>query len=184
MVSSHSGLPFFSPEGQNWLESKTGERAKFEKFCAFGPPWQRHRHFYLDSALSSDLTHSQPSGNLPDRALVENYLAVYRTSIIRLVFPFLDPVLFQETLTMAYEPSQGIKLYSISNAKASVLAFLSLVSALNLDEENPLLMDAQACAVQSQLFSPQLAREWTFDDLQTSLMLVSSPPCCSLFAIL
>lgn len=116
---------------------------------------------------------SHSSIDLPDRAVVEEYVSAYRASIIRAVFPFIDLVLFKETLRTAYEPPGTIPPYGILSAKATVLAFLSFVQIFNLDTQTPLQMDAEACAAQSQSVAPQLLPELTLDCLQTNIMLVS-----------
>ncbi|KKA25228.1 C6 transcription factor [Rasamsonia emersonii CBS 393.64] len=168
-ISSHNGIPLFSPEGQEWVQSRTGEKATFEKLCAFGPPWQNQHRFYTAS-IPADFQRLQASVELPDRKIVEEYLSIYRSSIIRLVFPFIDPVLFQETLKLAYESQQAPMPAGAASAKACVYAFLSVVSIFNLDGVS-LLVDSEACSVKAQCFTPQLVQETTIDGLQTSIML-------------
>ncbi|KAK9319400.1 hypothetical protein V1517DRAFT_332708 [Lipomyces orientalis] len=170
-ISSLNGLPLLSPEGQEWVWTKTGQRGAFEKLCAFGPPWQRHRQFHTSPA-SSEIMRSHLSVDLPDRAAVEEYVSVYRASSIRAVFPIIDLVLFNETLRMAYEsPPETIHPYGVVSAKATVLAFLSFVQIFNLDTQTPLQMDGEAYAAKSQSLAPQLVPELTLDCLQTNIML-------------
>lgn len=169
-ISSYNGIPLFSSEGQEWVQSRTGEKASFEKLCAFGPPWQNQHRFYTAS-IPADFQRLQAPVELPDRKIVEEYLSIYRSSIIRLVFPFIDPVLFQETLNLAYESQQVPMPAGSASAKACVYAFLSVISTFNLDGLH-FLVDSEACSIKAQWFTPQLVQETTVDGLQTSIMLV------------
>lgn len=154
------------------MRTKTGQLAAFDKICAFGPPWQNHRR-PITSQTSSLPTQSHSSTDLPDRALVEEYVSAYSDSIVRRVFPFIDPVLFEETLKTAYEPPpETLSPSGVASAKAAVLAFLSFVQIFGLDGETPLPMDAEACAAKSHWFAPQRVQELTLDSLQTTIMLV------------
>ncbi|KAL1962343.1 hypothetical protein VTN77DRAFT_9756 [Rasamsonia byssochlamydoides] len=168
-ISSHNGIPLFSSEGQKWVQSRTGERATFEKLCAFGPPWQNQHRFYTAS-IPAEFHRLQGSVQLPDRKIVEEYLSTYRSSIFRLVFPFIDPILFQETLRLAYEPRQAPMSVGSASAKSCVYAFLAVASLFNLDGATQ-LVDSEACSVKAQCFTPQLVQETTIDGLQSAIML-------------
>jgi hypothetical protein len=122
------------------------------------------------ASLPANFQRLQASVELPDRKVVEEYLSVYRSSFIRLVFPFIDPVLFQETLKLVYESRQVVTPAGLASAKASIYSFLSVVSLFNLGDLT-VLVDSEACSVQAQCFTPQLLQETTIDGLQTAIML-------------
>ena len=169
-VSSCNGVPLFSSEGLKWVESRTGQNGGLEKLCSFGIPWQSHKPPRPDLLLPELAT----SGTieLPDVNLVRKYVSIFSCSGVRLIFPFIDPILFKETLKRAYAPSAGHQDRSISS-KACVCSFLAVIGMFSFRKETAPSIDSEAYAWKAQCLLPQISHETTLDGLQSTLMLVS-----------
>lgn len=170
-ISSYSGIPFFSAEGQQWISSRTGQT--LGKICLSGPPWQSAKD--ADTGLSTT-PYPPPGSNfgLPSRDHAEECLSKFATSKFRLVFPVVDPVLFQHTLDVAYAEHAGPPSFQVTSAKTCVLAFLSMVALIykELDISKPL--DGHALAQTAKNLRPQVLYDTSIEGLQAILMLACS----------
>lgn len=174
-ISSHNGLPLFSPEGQQWIKEKTGEDSNFDMLQLFGPLWQNNRHSNGANLLSLGVNSGSPSVELPDRAAVEFFLAGFTNSKLRSVFPVLDPVLFQDTLNMAYAPLHVSERPKVMMARAAVFAFLALASVFECDRYRCTLQTtAEQCASTSWHLVTQFEQASMLDGLQAAVMLVNA----------
>lgn len=168
-IVSYNGIPFFSSEAQDWIQSRTGENAAFSTLFASGPPWQK-----VHAIHASFLAGNVPANfDLPDRKAVQEYISLYCSSPFKLIFPFIDTVLFQRTLDLAYEPWDGPPSLRPITAKACVFAFCSVLSSLNEAEGTAPAIDGDDCAVKAQYLLPQILQDTTLPGLQTILMIVS-----------
>ncbi|KAL1960695.1 hypothetical protein VTO42DRAFT_6525 [Malbranchea cinnamomea] len=170
-INSCHGVPLFSPEGARWVQSRTGQEVNLERICPFsGLLWQSQQPFYLSTG-SKDLMMSGTAG-LPDVRLVKEYVSTYGRSFIRAVFPFIDPVLFEDTIRLAYQPPAGSQApHGTISAKACVCSFIA-IAALNLQEHVGPPLDSENYAWKAQSLFPLVSLETTLDGLQACIMLL------------
>ncbi|KAK9242427.1 hypothetical protein V1506DRAFT_495526 [Lipomyces tetrasporus] len=169
-ISSYTGISLFSIDGQQWVQSRTGQTVTFEKLCAFGPPWQNLR--FLDrNYLSRKFQTLQGVVKLPKRDVVEECTLAYSSSILRFVFPLIDTVLFDETIKLAYQPDNN-NGPGVASAKACIYSFLAFASVFNLHSSTWSAVDSEACALKAESLLPQVLHETTIDSLQTAVMLL------------
>ncbi|GAD97591.1 conserved hypothetical protein [Paecilomyces variotii No. 5] len=169
-ISSYNGIPFFSIEGQHWVEARTGQRIDFDKLCALGPPWQNRRNLSSDAVLMK----LQSSGTLelPDRRLVDDYVHIYNTTVFRRVFPVVNTTLFTETINAAYGHGDTGQYYQNASSKACIYAFLAFCSVLNIRGRAAPTVDSEGYALKAQCLLPQVLREpASLDGLQTAVMI-------------
>ncbi|ETS79026.1 hypothetical protein PFICI_08879 [Pestalotiopsis fici W106-1] len=154
-VCTHSGLPYFSPNGIRWIQQQTGEMPSFPQ-----PP-QAHETGMQDNLVSSQPTDIQ----LPPRRSVEEYVSMFCKTSIGLVFPVLEPTSFWHTLGLAYGESQG-SWQQIQCAKACVLSFTSL-TVFSLGKWDSNLLDSAEYSAKVRLLLPQLFGDASVTTLQT-----------------
>ncbi|RSL91527.1 hypothetical protein CEP51_000186 [Fusarium floridanum] len=92
--------------------------------------------FMQDSLKSDDL----PTSSTPftcshldclDRETAWRILQVYSESSVRYVLPLVDPVLFQDTLDIAYSAEETTQASQRAQARGSILALISVMSFLD-----------------------------------------------------
>ncbi|KAL4970659.1 putative C6 transcription factor [Aspergillus stella-maris] len=161
-ISLFTGMPFILPEGQEWVQSRTGQKLAFDGFTSSRVPWEKQR---TQNATAS-LAHLQSLHNfeLPERSTLEANFELYRTSLMQRVFPVVDPVLFYSTISSAYKERNlgfnGVHVHS----KASVFAFATFASMLcnpcllSLGYKLPRL-DEEACAAKARSLLFQVLQE-------------------------
>ncbi|KAL4882546.1 hypothetical protein BJY04DRAFT_226950 [Aspergillus karnatakaensis] len=180
-ISLFTGIPFILPEGQEWVQSRTGQKLAFDQFNSSRAPWEKQRGH--DS--SSMLTHLQSPNalDLPDRALLELSFEVYRTSVMHRVFPIVDPVLFWSTIKSVYKPRAPNAERSHVGAKACIFAFAAFVSVLcypcfaQQGREIPRL-EEEACIAKARYLSLQVLQEPpTLEGLQAFTILAIMELC-------
>ncbi|KAI3326263.1 hypothetical protein HD806DRAFT_441650 [Xylariaceae sp. AK1471] len=156
-ICSHNGVPFFSDQGQKWIYSCTGENGLFPTLPD-------------DSLLMAQ----QSLGDLllPPMAVVEDYLWLFRSSYLKREFPVVDPVTFRDTIRVAYGPPLGASEVEYAIARASVFAFLSIMS-LFVDDRSPEAshVDGEACAIKARHLLSTIPQYLGVNTLQTKLML-------------
>ncbi|KZL70896.1 fungal specific transcription factor [Colletotrichum tofieldiae] len=117
------GIHAFSDEGRLWISSKTGQILDWAKLHIF-------------TARPSSLTTSwgqvsEQSCELPDQNACRELVAFFFQSSFQLIYPVIDPILFEETIVLAYEsidnvPSSPTQL----SAQACLFAALSIMAFL------------------------------------------------------
>lgn len=169
-VNSCNSIPLFLPEGQQWIKSRTGETVAMEKLYAFGPPWQNQRNTYMN-----DTQLPQDSVQLPDRRITEEFARGYSSHILSLVFPTIDKVLFEDTISLAYHQG-SFQPTGHASAKACIYAFLAFASVFNIYGRTGtrLPLESEAYALKAQSLIPQVFQDITTESLQTAIMLVSN----------
>ncbi|KAL4760585.1 putative C6 transcription factor [Aspergillus foveolatus] len=174
-ISLFTGIPFILPEGQEWVQSRTGQKLAFDQFTSNRAPWEKQRVQNSNAMLM----HLQAPNalDLPNRQHIEFSFNVYRTSLMQRVFPVVDPVLFWTTIDAAYkEPFSGSDGAHVSS-KASIFAFATFVSGLCnpcfLDQGKKLpRFDEEACVLKARYLLCQVLQEPpTLDGLQAVTML-------------
>ncbi|OJJ43950.1 hypothetical protein ASPZODRAFT_135352 [Penicilliopsis zonata CBS 506.65] len=172
VVSLITGIPFFLPEGQQWVQSRTGQSTAFANLSAVQFPWGKQRSLGVNMLLQ-EMKAPDPF-ELPDKSLVTDYFRLYSSSQMRVIFPVVDRVLFAQTIETAY--SSGLERPGL---RASIFAFLAFASVVC--DEDPCLkdlypqrpaLDSEPYAIKAQWLVPFILQEGTtLDGLQTFVML-------------
>ncbi|KAL4742815.1 hypothetical protein BDV11DRAFT_202467 [Aspergillus similis] len=174
-ISLFTGIPFILPEGQEWVQSRTGQKLAFDQFTSNRAPWEKQRVQNSNAMLM----HLQAPNalDLPDRQLIEISFNVYRTSLMQRVFPVVDPVLFWTTIDSAYKERFSGSDGAHVSSKACIFAFATFVSGLC----NPCFVaqgkelprfDEEACVLKARYLLCQVLQEPpTLDGLQAVTML-------------
>lgn len=161
------------PEGQAWIQARTGQNISHDKLSPTHAPWEKER-VQSNKRLWMSLT-NEDLLELPDWRVVRIYLDAFAaTSIMRRIFPVIDPDLFEETITTAYQQSSSSSRQISS--RACVTAFLAFVCRLppikQLTQNTP--VDHELLAYKTQFLISQVLQERaTLDALQAITMLVS-----------
>ncbi|KAF7560408.1 hypothetical protein G7046_g3743 [Stylonectria norvegica] len=167
-INCRNGIPSFSKEGQNWIHSRTGVESAFQKLNTFGA---RQRVVPPTVSPTQLFASSEELYQLPDRYIVEEFLHAFQNSAIRLVFPIVDHVLFKDCIELAYEPYEGPPTLELIGAKASVLAFLSVMSVFRDEMVHLPQVDYDACAVKAHCLLSDILEDTSLTSLQTVFML-------------
>ncbi|KAL4803797.1 hypothetical protein BDV18DRAFT_153640 [Aspergillus unguis] len=127
-LSLFTGIPFILPEGQEWVQSRTGQKLAFDQFTPNRAPWEKQRGQNSNAMLIR--LHASNSLDLPDRRLLEANFEAYTSSLMQRVFPVVDPVLFRKTINSAYKDSFAGHDGAQVSSKACMLTFAAFVSML------------------------------------------------------
>ncbi|KAL6239745.1 hypothetical protein BDW75DRAFT_227080 [Aspergillus navahoensis] len=174
-ISLFTGIPFILPEGQEWVQSRTGQKLAFDRFTSNRVPWERQRVQNSNAILM----HLQAANalELPNRQHIETSFNVYRTSLMQRVFPVVDPVLFWTTIDSAYKERLSGSDGAQVSSKACIFAFATFVTVLcntclvDQGEKLP-RFDEEACAMKARYLLSQVLQEPpTLDGLQAVTML-------------
>ncbi|KAL4990828.1 hypothetical protein BDW68DRAFT_185335 [Aspergillus falconensis] len=174
-ISLFTGIPFILPEGQEWVQSRTGQKLAFDQFTSNRAPWEKQRVQNSNAMLM----HLQGANalELPDRQHIEISFNIYRTSVMQRVFPVVDPVLFWTTIDSAYQERLSGSDGAHVSSKACIFAFATFVSGLCnpclLDQRKKLpRFDEEACTLKARYLLCQVLQEPpTLDGLQAVTML-------------
>jgi hypothetical protein len=178
-ISSYNGIPLFSTEGQQWVQTRTGQQVAFNKLCAFGPPWHNQKNLGFNNPIQRNLQ-SLCSSELPDRKTVEEYLDLYNSTVFRRVFPVINTRLFTKTVNAVYDQSHADQYYPNASAKACIYAFMAFGSFLNIHKRGVPTIDSEDYALKAQYLIPQVLQEPVdLNGLQSAVMLVSICFCIS-----
>jgi len=165
-----NGNPLFSPQGQQWIKSRTGstfssniiDKYRLPYLCSTRPPLANDNHKIL---------------RLPDRQVVEELAARFCSSAQSLVFPLLSLHRFRTTtLPLAYSEGAGRKRHTIS-AKCCAYGVLIMSDIFGLDSGDEMADISCWCqryALEIEASIPMILREMRVDGLESLLMLVSS----------
>ncbi|KAL4753230.1 hypothetical protein BDW72DRAFT_201587 [Aspergillus terricola var. indicus] len=174
-ISLFTGIPFILPEGQEWVQSRTGQKLAFDQFTSNRAPWEKQRVQNSNAMLM----HLQAPNalDLPDRQHIEISFNAYRTSLMQRVFPVVDPVLFWTTIDLAYKERFSGSDGAHVSSKACIFAFATFVAGLCnpcfLDQDKKLpRFDEEACVLKARYLLCQVLQEPpTLDGLQAVTML-------------
>lgn len=177
-LSFLTGVPFLLPEGQAWIQARTGQAIAHDKLSPMHPPWEKERA-QSNKRLLMSLTNEDLLG-LPDWRTVRLYLDAFTTtSAMRRIFPVIDPDLFEETISIAYQQSTSNSRQLSS--RACVTAFLAFVCRLapinRITQNSP--VDHELLAYKTQFLIAHILQEpATLDALQAITMLVRLSSDC------
>lgn len=164
-----NGVPIFSDEGQRWVSSQTGQQVKWSEFRI---------PMYRPTPLSVLHPDESDSGllDLIDQSTVRLILGPLFITNAPLVFPVIDPVLFETTLDTAYEILDD-RLSSPTHiaARACVLAALSILGRMKIPGASPSPLDPERSAIEAQRLLSLNPGFMSHDTLTTVLVLVRWP---------
>ncbi|KAG5654927.1 hypothetical protein KAF25_010972 [Fusarium avenaceum] len=165
----YSGLPFFTQQDEEWICSRTGGKADFQKLITA----RTRQQIQLPAPPHIPMQGANDFLSvLPSRGIAKAFLDAFNQSTFRLAFPVIDFTLFQETITAAYEARDTVSSPKQTSAKACILAFISMVGVLFHGKLSFLpSMDWDACYNAARSFLPDILDEVTVENLQTALML-------------
>ncbi|KAK2048334.1 fungal-specific transcription factor domain-containing protein [Colletotrichum somersetense] len=166
-IGCRNGIPFFSQDGQDWIRSRAGDDASFQTLFAMGTLW----HIQHPDPIFLDFPRQNPGRGLPDRAVVNECLARFRTSHFCLAFPLIDTVLFLDTIDLAYQSPQGALTLEAVTAKSCVFAFLAVVSLFQSEWDTMPEIDGEACVVAAQNLMATVMQDSNINALQTVFMM-------------
>lgn len=172
-LSLLTGVPFLLPEGQAWIQARTGQAIAHDKLGPIHAPWEKERA-QSNKRLLMSLT-NEDLFVLPDWRTVRLYLDAFKaSSVMRRIFPVIDPDLFEETISIAYQQSTSSSRQMSSRACVTAfLAFVSRLPPIKGDIQNS-PVDHELLAYKTQFLISQILQEpATLDALQAVTMLVS-----------
>ncbi|KAI9839000.1 MAG: hypothetical protein M1819_004208 [Sarea resinae] len=172
-IYSFYGVSFFSPEGQRWIQERTGETVDFKRFFDHVGPWRdRWRRTEAD-ASPSDLNVHCVDTTLPDKELIKAYADDYFSSITYAVFPIIDITLFYNIIEAVYDmagpdPHQ----FHSAGATACIHSFLAFASKFQSSDRILPAVDEARCMETAMRLLPELFLEdVTIEGLEAVLML-------------
>lgn len=128
-ISVLTGIPFLLPEGQEWIQARTGQTISSDKFSPTRAPWEKERG-QTSNTLYMNLQTQNPL-ELPDVRVTRLYLDAYRSSVVMMrIFPVIDPDLFEDTVISAYQQPQTSFRFGQASTRACILAFLAFAARL------------------------------------------------------
>ncbi|RMZ91352.1 hypothetical protein DV736_g1379, partial [Chaetothyriales sp. CBS 134916] len=169
MVNSYNGFPFFSSEGQQWVQECTGQRIRLPSMTTSESP-QTHGQ-PVKSARPSEAD-MEPSTHLPDKQILLNYAALWKASFMWQIFPFFTHVQLDQTIHTAYSQETATGSLEYLSTRCSLLAFLAITTIFGLRPSSMSPIDGPACAQKAQYILVQLM--WmpaNIQTLQAALML-------------
>ncbi|KAI3543709.1 fungal specific transcription factor domain-containing protein [Colletotrichum filicis] len=163
-IVSPSGAPFFSVDHQNWIRRCTGQAHVFSNLSGLD---STSPLLSSSSCAGGDYPADCNQIELPARHVVEDYLQMFRATPFRLVFPIVDGVLFQETISLAYDSHHAAN----PAAQACVFSFLAIITHTQWSPRNmAVIIDSEACVWQAQRLMPLAQASQDITGLQTCLM--------------
>lgn len=156
-----NGLPFFSSGGREWIKALVGEEVDLTQYK---PPkqvsWIRPQA-------------KPPTIPLPSEAVLRQGLEAYQSCLFFHIFPFIHPLLFEETIRAAYQEENTLER-SNADAKACVFAFVAAAPRFAKFLPNEAVAKtAEYAQAAYDLVPSLLADSGTLDGLQAVLLLVS-----------
>lgn len=177
-ISSLTGIPFLSSEGQEWVQARTGQTISSDKLSPSRAPWEKERG-QTSNTLFMNLA-NQNLFNLPDYRILRRYFEAYKGSLVmQRIFPVIDTDLFEETILSAYQQPQNSFRFGQASTRACIIAFLAFVARLppvktQINPSDASLVDHDTLATKAQFLLAQVLQEpANLDGAQAITMLVS-----------
>lgn len=177
-ISVLTGIPFLLPEGQEWIQARTGQTMTSNKLSPTQAPWEKERGQTTNDLLLELQSHD--IFGLPDLQITRLYFEAYKNSLLMMrLFPVIDPELFEETVLSAYQqPSKGFQ-FGQASTRACIIAFIAFAARLpsvqtQIKASAHPLADHDTMAMRAQLLLPQVLQEpASLEGAQAVTMLVS-----------
>ena len=183
VISLLTGIPFLLPEGQEWIQARTGQTISSDKLSPARAPWEQEQGDSANSILLS--IQNTRTFELPDKRCVTLFYEAFKDSpVMRRIFPILDDELFPETIRNAYHQPQTTFSFGQASARACIMAFVAFVARLccpapPVKDNFPGIaeigfeIDHEAWAAKAQILMAQVLQEpANLDGAQAVLMLV------------
>ncbi|KAJ6014176.1 transcriptional regulator family: Fungal Specific TF [Penicillium herquei] len=130
-ISLLTGIPFLVPEGQEWIQSRTGQTISSDNLSPARATWEKERGHSSNAILMSLRNHNHRVFELPPRQHVEYFFEGYKNTIImRRIFPVVDDELFAVTIKEAYKQPQSSFKFGQASTRACIIAFLAFAARL------------------------------------------------------
>ncbi|RAH63874.1 fungal specific transcription factor domain-containing protein [Aspergillus aculeatinus CBS 121060] len=169
-LRASNGLPFFTTESRQWMESRTGQTIDFDRLSLNSPRRQSQSVGGLATTREYFQTHDHP--DLPDRSKVLLVFQSFRRFWVHRFFPLLHPDLFHYTMEAAYENKASDASPDPSTARACIFAFMAFMNSWPFGQALPDDNNIQEYGYQAQyLLSETLDGAATIDGIQALLML-------------
>lgn len=159
-------MPILSERGRVWIASKTDQATGLERHHIFGST--------PGPFLPKPFGKLNELNQLPDQDVTRQVLECFLQSHTWLLFPVIDRILFEKTISMAYHDNRG-PMPSWVSAAACILCLHSMSSRLRGVRALETSVDDAQYADVVQTFLPSLTGEATIESLQAVLMLVKPP---------
>lgn len=179
VISLLTGIPFLLPEGQEWIEARTGESIVGDKLSQTRAPWEKERGQSTNPLLAN--LQNPEFFDLPDWSHVRLYFDAYKSSaVMRRLFPVVDFDLFEETITAAYQQPKSTFQYGQVSIRACIITFLAFAARLPPVQEKVkgspyAVIDHDALATKGEYLLGQVLQEpASVEGVQALTMLVSS----------
>lgn len=144
VISLLTGVPFLLPEGQEWIQARTGQTVSSDNLSPARAPWDKERSQTPNTLLVN--VQGQNHFELPDWQVVRLYLEAYKNSpVMQRMFPVIDADLFEETMIAAYQQPQSSFRFVQASTRACIIAFLAFVARLPPVKNH--VSTSAACAV-------------------------------------
>ncbi|EGR46512.1 N-terminal fungal transcription regulatory domain-containing protein [Trichoderma reesei QM6a] len=147
----HKGFPIVSETGLNWIASRTlSDTTALKEYCLH----EESSGILCGSwpTSSGDKPAPAMATSLPDRSLVQAWLASLPGSSFQILFPALDKVLFEETIETAYCDRHPLLHPDVLSARACLWATLAVVALLRKSGRFSSLVSREMCAERAQYF--------------------------------
>lgn len=167
------GMQILTQRGREWISTRTGQIAVFDKFPFLGSSVDR----LTSTTPTIQLWPSQQDvDDLPEIHTTKTAVDILYQSSLRFCLPLLDWDLFQETITKAYRVPLGVnQSHSQIPAKACVWAVHAIVNRsewLRDPNSGDGEMYGERCVSKAQALLGLVAEEPSLDLLQALLLLV------------
>lgn len=176
VISLLTGIPFLLPEGQEWIQARTGQSISSDKLSPTRAPWETERgdntNHLLENLQSPDFL------ELPDWRQVRLYFEAFKDcAVMRRLFPVVDFDLFEETILAAYHQPKSIR-YGQARIRACVIIFLAFTARIPLVQDKVkgspfVVLDHDALAAKGEFLLGQVLQEpASIEAVQALTMLV------------
>lgn len=166
-----NGFPHLTPRCEQWIRERTGQRPKFHDLHPGDSPQPHLSDTDNVPTLVSAAAEVKQMG-LPERWILNSLVSEFTNSDFSLIFPLINPVLFEETLWLAYSLDEMEPPLEQNTAKACVLAFLSLAGSHFPTGHGASHINGDSCARGAQILLADIIEDASITTLQTILMLV------------
>lgn len=164
-ICTFNGMPVQSKSSRDWIRACTGEDFRLTQLSEGVGGWKES--IMLDASDAGVL-------DLPNLASLEEEINSYRLSAVGMFFPIIEPSLFKDTITAAYDQMISSVSPGWNSARACIYSFHALALTVAGDTTNLSAQSSVRYAREAYRLLPQLLGETaTLDGLQALLLLVS-----------